>query len=613
MEIANFTLNNILYKYIFNNGQLEYKKIYNNKEYLLTAEEKAIMNILSRYIMISKDAINHVYITDIDIEGEKYQLYFDKVSFLKFFKQNGKFVNNENISSLLARYNDNSTSYFSRIEDSNLKQTRIMRLLAAGIVSINMFMIMLNVNSIQNTYAVMNYYTQARENFSATTLEDYSTIIDSNDNLSDLDKDLILKVADTLIEDQGKYINKDWIKYSNGHLKITTGAKKFDGTWNFQSSTIKMNDNLEKPDACYENVIHNSYEYILLHEITHSLCMPIVSSLGYRYQEGMTELLTQEYYPPSTGVAYNDAVIATKILIEILGEEKMISSYFNGDIFSVTKALAEIYGTEVDAIRLISLIDLQVENCINGKSDKNRMEVNPKIKEMLEKYYESKYDKPMSEDMLIQVYLAEGNYESTVTPKIEIAHDTRLEMKVVKKYYSEKSQLTKDYPIQFSFIKDGEYGAHSHDYNDVLECIPSSTVGVSNEEIGDNLLSLMHKYYFDYNQATLDGLLGSSLMKVIGPDEFKKVHDTGDISSLKETLAGIYGTKEEAEELIRDFDSYKVEYMPINEQIEKSEKVIGKLQNYFEAKGINAELINMKQDDIVTNMQLEHESKNITK
>ena len=613
MEIANFTLNNILYKYIFNNGQLEYKKIYNNKEYLLTAEEKAIMNILSRYIMISKDAINHVYITDIDIEGEKYQLYFDKVSFLKFFKQNGKFVNNENISSLLARYNDNSTNYFSRIEDSNLKQTRIMRLLAAGIVSINMFMIMLNVNSIQNTYAVMNYYTQARENFSATTLEDYSTIIDSNDNLSDLDKALILKVADTLIEDQGKYINKDWIKYSNGHLKITTGAKRFDGTWNFQSSTIKMNDNLEKPDACYENVIHNSYEYILLHEITHSLCIPVDSSLGYRYQEGMTELLTQEYYPPSAGVAYNDTVIATKILIEILGEEKMISSYFNGDVSPITKALAEIYGTEDDAIRLISLIDLQVENCINKKSDKNPKEVNPKIKEMLETYYEAKYDKPMSENILIQAYLAEGNYESTVTPKIEIAHDTRLEMKIVRKYYSDKSQITKDYPIQYSYIKDGEYGAHSHDYNDVLECIPSSTVGVSNEEIGDNLLSLMHKYYFDYNPATLDGLLGSSLMKVIGPDEFKKVHDTGDISSLKETLAGIYGTKEEAEELIRDFDSYKVEYMPINEQIETSEKVIGKLQNYFEAKGINAELINMKQDDIVTNMQLEHESKNITK
>ena len=609
MEIASFTLNDILYKYIINNGQLEYKKIYDNKEYFLTDEEKALMNDISRYIMISKDAINHVYITDVDINDEKYQLYFDKVSRLKFFKQNGKFVNNENISSLLARYNDNSTSYFYRIEDSDLKQTRIMRLLAAGIVSINMFMTMLNVNSIQNTYAVMNYCTEARENFSATTLEDYSTIIDSNANLSDLDKALVLKVADALIEDQGKYINKDWIKYSNGHLKITTGAKKYSGTWNFQSSTIKMNDNLEKPDACYENVIHNSYEYILLHEITHSLCIPVDSSLGYRYQEGMTELLTQEYYPPSAGVAYNDTVIATKILIEILGAEKMISSYFNGDISPIIKALAEIYGTEDDAIRLISLIDLQVENYLDEKSDINRKEVNPKIKEMLEKYYEAKYDKPMSENILIQAYLAEGNYESTVTPKIEIAHDTRLEMKIVRKYYSDKSQITKDYPIQYSYIKDGEYGAHSHDYNDVLECIPSSTVGVSNEEIGDNLLSLMHKYYFDYNPATLDGLLGSSLMKVIGPDEFKKVHDTGDISSLKETLAGIYGTKEEAEELIRDFDSYKVEYMSINEQIAKSEIVMEKLQNYLEAKGINAELISMKQDDIITNMQLEHESK----
>lgn len=94
-------------------------------------------------------------------------------------------------------------------------------------------------------------------------------------------------------------------------------------------------------------------------EITHEV-MHMTGSFPYKYvsiNEGMTELLTCEYCNGGIPQSYNGNVMITRLMIEIIGKDRMLKSYSEQNWKIITDALKEVNPSDYDYEMLLSVLE----------------------------------------------------------------------------------------------------------------------------------------------------------------------------------------------------------------------------------------------------------------
>ena len=162
------------------------------------------------------------------------------------------------------------------------------------------------------------------------TVEDNSIVLGAilnNENLEEKEKKLFYKVTD-LLEDN-PYIDKENAYKNLQDIKIIYDptadyGKNIVGTYLvFKNEIVIINDNKDNTT--------------LFHEIIHSIYSDSQkkNNLPTFFTEGMTELLTDEYFEEKPFVevsSYPIEIIMVKILCEMVGSDKLLETYAKNDI-----------------------------------------------------------------------------------------------------------------------------------------------------------------------------------------------------------------------------------------------------------------------------------------
>lgn len=628
MELARFKYNNTTYIYVLENNTLQYKKIVNDKEVELNNFDKIIMNYISKYITVSNNDSNHLFLTKL----RGYDLYLDKISGLKFFKKDNELISNNDVKNLLITlntnylvYNENSNNNITEKTETDKLNRRISfnNILTSVLLTISLAAFTVSISSLNESRSIekeMDIIKSFRDepySYNSPNTDDYKTILENNTALEEDEKETLLKLTTQVIDELGTYINKDWLEHSNGTLNIENENSKHDsyvttlGTWNPIDTKITMH--AEKTDTQFFRK-YTFYEYLLMHESIHSLCVPNNAEEGYKLCEGMTELMTIEYLNEPYGHTYNNQIIINKILMEIIGREKRLKFYFAGDIKGLEEELTSITGTLDDAKKLMALCDVQFDIEMS-KKDGNLKEVNQQIIDMLSTYYEAKYKKPMEDDILIQYYLQQGDFSNNYSRDIQINDTTIISIVQMNKFYFSDEKREKNnydegnvqYIILKSYTKDGITKWTTEEasiFSTTIDAIKDNSY-LENKELvhlirdaqasnagylGTYLLQDMHNFLTNDEVNDESTIINQALFNLIGEENYKEIYTNGDIHKLINELTSITGTTDDAYYLI---DSYK--YMHTNKNADSSVTyhLLEQMSPYYEAKNMDiSETIN---------------------
>ena len=193
-----------------------------------------------------------------------------------------------------------------------------------------------------------------------------------NDNLTEEEKEYIYNLVDLL--NDNPYLDKTYAYKNLREVDITYGItpdkdyrKAVIGTYTDELNKIEIIDKEYRDETMYHELIHCVYgdDYIV--------------KVPSFFNEGMTELLTNEYFsenPFLEELSYPFEVTMVKILCELIGEDKVLEAYSKEDISIVEKELKEKIGINdpeefLDSMERMSYC-LQNQKSIN-KSDLNNI------------------------------------------------------------------------------------------------------------------------------------------------------------------------------------------------------------------------------------------------
>lgn len=620
MELARFEFYNHTYIYYLNNELLEYKKIKNNNQVPLNETDKKIMDYVLKFITISKEKTNHLFITKLN----SYDVFLDKISGLKFLKKSNKIVVDKAIFPLLSSLNSNHIDYFRPYTVES--RDKIYR----KIFLVNQFIIVtlytLFMSMVINESSRLERNDKLEETFkdnpysysSSITVNNYEEILRNNPNLSEEEREVLIRIASPIIEEQSNFINNDWIKYTNGQLRIIDYNKKSflepntRGSWHSVDSAIKMF--IERKITDSDEQI-SEYEDVLLHEALHSFCISCNSKEGHRLCEGMTELMKHEYNKGTYKHTYNDQIIISKILMEIVGREKMLKYYFAGDIKGLEEELSTIYGTIDDAKKFMALIDMQTDLCKNNSFNQIK-EINEKIVDMLSKYYEGKYHKPMEKDILIQYYLRQGNFRNYYFGNIiTINETTKLKINTMDKFYFSKDLRRRSYyddgateiEILKSFDNNGSiewkeeyHGAmrititelcnqkYLEDKELAAYFREAKSGNLTISDYGTPILLDMYDFLYNKEIYTPRTILSSALYDLLGAKKYIEIYQNGNLKSLKNELINIIPKEQDATLIIGEYDYFHYT-LSAREQKDRTLVILELLRPYFDIRNIDVD------------------------
>lgn len=204
-----------------------------------------------------------------------------------------------------------------------------------------------------------------------------------NENLTEDEKDIFYNYL-SLIE-ENPYLNKEdaYRSLRNVDVLYVDRPMAFNDSVlaSYSYLYIKVYDDLLLEDVLYHEGIHCIFSHFY------------TSNLPFFFSEGMTELLTKEYFssdPFCTCIFYPCEVSLVKILCELVGSDQVLKAYTTGDMSEIYDSLASIKGTSKDAKDLISRINHSIEEYSNDKVIHDQEAFFASLDE-LQEYVEEKY------------------------------------------------------------------------------------------------------------------------------------------------------------------------------------------------------------------------------
>lgn len=189
--------------------------------------------------------------------------------------------------------------------------------------------------------------------------------------------------------------------------------------------------------------VEDRYFQILGHELFHAISSNSSkntvgfyqkdTNVGYLLNEGITQLLTEEYYAESPFTIYKDEVVFAKMLLEIVSAKKVLNAYLEGDIEILINDLEK--STAVNREEFLDFVSA-IDNYKDSEDGIDKVISSYKI------LYKKINKKSYSNDKVIKAYLyLLGRSDSL-----------KLEVYDITSYYFSNS-LKKEYPYPIVKIK----------------------------------------------------------------------------------------------------------------------------------------------------------------
>lgn len=191
------------------------------------------------------------------------------------------------------------------------------------------------------------------------------------------------------------------LKVDDYKLRISALFRKYNAFYDSKNNIIKLNKNMSND--------YDKFRRVFMHELTHmttgydlifcgfateSLSEKGPISLGNALNEGYTEYLNQKYFAKRMSKSYENQIVMARMIEKIIGENEMLSAYFNCDLTKVISFL-RIYSRD-----LTLPVDILLEM---DKFDKSKYK---KIRKDLATIYNKKID-----NMLINNRISVEEYE----------------------------------------------------------------------------------------------------------------------------------------------------------------------------------------------------------
>ena len=171
-----------------------------------------------------------------------------------------------------------------------------------------------------------------------------------NKNLSDNEKSFCIKYLELF--DDNPYLDKDRVYHSLLNLDISNKNRPPYYDKNVEGVYI---DDLKSIGIFVVDVD----DTVKAHELIHCICAND-GELPRFFSEGMTELLTNEYFTENHFLEldnYSFEVIAVKMLCDATSSDTVLKAFTLGDMSYIYESLASSYGTIDDAKKVISILD----------------------------------------------------------------------------------------------------------------------------------------------------------------------------------------------------------------------------------------------------------------
>ena len=280
------------------------------------------------------------------------------------------------------------------------------------------------------------------------TINDNSIVLDAaieNKSLTEEEKQTVYKFKDLL--DDNPYLDKTNAYDNLQKLNIIydEDADRDDNVLGFYVNT----------DDEITIIQDNDKKETMLHELVHCIYSNnYIPKLPKFFNEGMTELLTNEYFeenPFIEKVSYPYEILMVKILCEIVGEDKVLESYSKGDI----KILEEELGKKTGLSEPHELIENMesVSNSLENRKEIDKQAVT-NIIETLKRYYNENYE---FDSIEYEMYLynkehLEKLYEKDPITSYQI--NLMLDGYYVKPYFSTKLKEKFPNPFHAEYYQD---------------------------------------------------------------------------------------------------------------------------------------------------------------
>ncbi len=353
------------------------------------------------------------------------------------------------------------------------------------------------------------------------------SIIKNNKNIDEKAKEILINedvnhgYYKNLIKDYGKYMNINHIKkrlasvkinYNNGKENHETIAAQY----NYFINEIKMFCMLEEEN--YDN--HDTGN--LLHEFNH---LTEVQGLVYgsSLKEAIAEQLKIKYFNEEYHT-YDTPRFCGALLEHLVGEDALLRYYYQANMPYLIDKLKEICGNSWDATKLISLIDTinytelnMLQATVDEINNRNTLYTQNReqyfqartaaVEEFLNlysKYYYAKYQKDISEDILVTYYrnkLLELNYPCStncIFPGLEDQTPFLQIESITNQYNSSKKIFPQEFIMEVTLNLSGDrWSCHiplDYNYNADTNIY---TPGTKNE---DFYLKLAENYWQRYTE-----------------------------------------------------------------------------------------------------------------
>ncbi len=219
-----------------------------------------------------------------------------------------------------------------------------------------------------------------------------------------------------------------------GYYSVVNDIVNLDKNRAYDSFSRVSVNHVERDDKVAPNIL-GDYEYatgkiniytadkdnsILLHEGVHCLFGSQSNiSLPRAFQEGMTELITNEYYsddPFYENYTYPLEVSYVKMLCELVGTEKVLDAYVSGDYSLIYREMDKYNnGKEISNYKILDIYEDAFNNIDHLGNARYSNDDRAKAYNLIEEIYNKKEDKSNSKEFKYLHELSASGFEENAT------------------------------------------------------------------------------------------------------------------------------------------------------------------------------------------------------
>ena len=315
--------------------------------------------------------------------------------------------------------------------------------------------------------------------------------------------------------------------------------------------------------------IDDTNESIFTHEFCHAITK---DKNGISFlQESINSECNSHYYKEDSG--YNSIKPYMKALERIIGKEPLKKYFCVSDDEIIINELTEIINDRNKAISFLETLEdyyrIKYKNHLfNHSTEELERDTSEKIKKYLNEYYTAKYNKSMSDDLIISYYLEPDDLESKIRFALNFAS-----IKSINNLYSGK-EIALSTSNTFSDVKPKVYArdisyqisGYDKDGNIVYTLIPSGYeyICILDDLEFNNKLYQQHKNHYKIKTFTTDELdmkniYRNALAKILPVSKTLDWILNQNNDTIIEELTNIINDKNKAESLLKSIKENNIE------------------------------------------------------